>query len=127
MPTRRAAAASWLLRALERLPFAIAVAYGVLLMVKLQATVDAVYSNADVASGPVIGDLYSGGPVRLGYVRWFEAFWLERATAWVPGHRDLWTYGAYLLTLLCLAAVAWSASVATRRRWTGLTFFAVPF
>jgi hypothetical protein len=113
--------------ALERLPLQVAVIYGVLLIVMLQATVEAVYSDADIASGPVIGDTYPGGPLRLGFVRWFEAFWLERATTWIPGHRYLWTYGAYLLTLLSLAAVAWTAKVATERRWAGIAFFAVPF
>jgi hypothetical protein len=113
--------------ALERLPLRVAFIYALLLIVMLQATVEAVYSDADIASGPVIGDNYPGGPLRLGFVRWFEAFWLERGTRWIPGHRYLWTYGAYALTLLSLAAVAWSAKVATERRWTGWTFFVVPF
>ena len=110
------------------MPTRLALIYAFLLIILLKTTVDAVYSNADIASGPVIGELYPGsGPVVLGFVRWFEAFWLERATGWVPGHRYLWTYGAYALTLLSLAAVAWSVAVATGKRWAGFTFFAVPF
>src|SRR6476659_2552844 len=81
-----------ILRFFERLPVWLACVYAFLLVLLLKFVVEAVYSNADIASGPVLGDLYPGqGPVVLGFLRWFEGFWIERATTWVPGHRYLWT------------------------------------
>ena len=116
-------AAGWL----AALPAWVAVLYGVLLLVVFKATVEAVYANADIASGPMIGETYDGGVLTLGFLNWFEGLWLEQITKWMPLHRYLWQYGPWVLTMLGLAAVAWTAARATGRRWAGITFFAVPF
>lgn len=44
------------------LPVVIGVAYLVLLLVRIGPTLDAIYSNGDVASAPYIGELYPHAP-----------------------------------------------------------------
>ena len=112
---------------LERLPGLVAITYATVLVIVGKAVVEANFSDADMASGPLLGELYHGGDVILGHYNWYEALWLELATRWIPLHRYLWSYGAWVLSMIGIALVAWSAARATGRRWTGITLFAICF
>jgi len=112
---------------LELAPRRVAIVYALLFVILGKETVEAIYGNADIASAPVIGELYRSGEVVLGFYNWYETVWLEQLTRWMPLHRYLWTYGPWLGSLAAVALVAWSATAVTGRRWAGWTLFAICF
>lgn len=85
-------------------------------------TVRVIYSNADIVSAPVIGELLPRAPdgavTTLGFLPWYSTLWFELATRWVPFHRILWEVGPWLASLAGIALVAWSTAKAAGR-WAG--------
>jgi hypothetical protein len=77
--------------------------------------VRALHHNADVAAAEVLGELYgsrgAGSIVTLGSHPWYESLWFMRASAWVPGHRELWTLAPFVFGLAAIAALARTAWV----------------
>ena len=82
-----------------------------------------IYSNADIVSAPVIGELFPKAPsdatTVLGYLPWYTTLWFELATRWVPFHRQLWEVGPWLVSIGGIVLVAWSTAKAAGR-WAGL-------
>jgi len=95
------------------LPLPVGAAYLVLLLVKFNQIVAAVYLNADAASAPVIGELFGGSPahrqVFLGQMGWFSTLLFELATRSLPAHRQLWETVPYAMALASIAMIAWAA------------------
>jgi hypothetical protein len=104
------------------LPVGIALVYVLLLLGEARSLVQAVYLSADVSSGPMIAELSdqapAGSEVVLGNFPWYEAYWFETVTRWVPAHRQLWEVAPYLFSLAGIACVAWSAWKVAGR-WAG--------
>jgi len=93
-----------------------------LLLATFGATVDVIYSNADIVSAPVIGELFPHAPdgavTTLGFLPWYSTLWFELATHWMPFHRVLWEVGPWLASLAGIALVAWSTAKVAGR-WAG--------
>ena len=74
------------------LPVGVALVYVLLLLGEAKSLVQAIYFSADVSSGPMIAELSdqapSGSEVVLGNFPWYEAYWFETLTRWVPAHRQ---------------------------------------
>jgi hypothetical protein len=94
----------------------VGVANLVVLLVQTPALVRSLYLNADNASALVLpalaGHAPAGAVVNLGDHPWYEPWWLMRASAGLPGYRQLWQAAPLLLALLgaaLVAACAWSA------------------
>lgn len=101
------------------LPLAIAVVYVVLLLADFKALVQAIYLSADIVSAPMIAELSDDAPpdseVLLGNFPWYEGYWYETLTRWLPGHRQIWQVGPWVLSLAGVALAAWSAGRAAGR------------
>jgi len=102
-------------RAASLWPWLPVLAGGVWLLVfalDLRETVQGIYTNADLASALVIGELYDervpGDEVVLGNYPWYSSLWIEDLTRGFPAHRQLWQIGFWLLSLGGVALVAWS-------------------
>jgi hypothetical protein len=95
------------------LPLPVGAAYLLLLLVKFNQIVAATYLNADAASAPVLGELFSGSPahrqVFLGQMGWFSTLMFELATRNLPLHRQLWETVPYAMALASVALIAWAA------------------
>jgi hypothetical protein len=88
----------------------------VVLLAQAPALVHSLYLNADNASALVLpalaGHAPAGSVVNLGDHPWYEAWWYMRATAGLPGYRQLWEAAPFVTGLLGIAAVsacAWFA------------------
>jgi hypothetical protein len=71
-----------------------------------------VYGNADASSAPVLGEFYvdrAGSNVILANLPWFSTLIFELATKWMPAHRLIWEIGPYVLGLLSITLMAWTA------------------
>lgn len=94
-------------------PVPFAIAYLVVLAVKLQQLIASVYQNADAASAPVIGELFGGPPahrqVVLGQLGWFSTLIYELSTRWLPLHRQIWEATPYVLWMVSVALICWGA------------------
>jgi hypothetical protein len=103
-------------------PLGIAGVYVVLLLTTLDGIVQGLYRSTDVALAPVIAELSdeapAGSEVVLANFPWYEAYWFETLTRWLPEHRTLWELAPYIFSLAGVACVAWSASRAAGR-WAG--------
>jgi hypothetical protein len=103
-------------------PAALFFAWLGLLLVSFGATVDVIYSNADIVSAPVIGELFPDAPdsavTTLGFLPWYSTLWFELATRWLPFHRVLWEVGPWLASIAGIALVAWSTAKVAGR-WAG--------
>jgi hypothetical protein len=75
--------------------------------------------DADNASAFVLpalaGDAPAGSIVNLGNHAWYEPWWFMRATAGLPGYRQLWEAAPFFFGLLGIAAVSWCAGWALGR------------
>jgi hypothetical protein len=93
-----------------------------LLLASFGATVRVIYSNADIVSAPVIGELFPHAPggavTTLGFLPWYSTLWFELATHWVPFHRVVWEVGPWLASIAGIALVGWS-TVKVAGRWAG--------
>ncbi len=85
----------------------------------------ALNAHADFASAPVLAELIGEAPpgstLVLGDYPWYEAFWLLRATKWLPAHFFVWQLVPFVLwlsTALLAGASIWRASAS---RWAGVT------
>jgi hypothetical protein len=109
-------------RAWPWLPVGVAVVYVLLLLANAKGLVQAIYLSADVVSAPMIAELSDQAPpgseVVLGNFPWYEAFWFETLTRWVPAHRQVWQVAPYVFSLAGLACVAWS-TWRVAGRWAG--------
>lgn len=94
-------------------PLVIAAAYLVTLAIQLSRLVASIYLNADVASAPVIGQMFGGDPahrqVILGHLGWFSTLLFELGTRWLPLHREIWEAAPYAMALGSSALVGWGA------------------
>jgi len=90
-------------------PVGLAVIYALLLLRTFGAVVSSIYTNADVASAPAIGQLVSAATL-----------WFEELTRSFPAHRELWEVGPWALTLIGFGLLAW-AMWRVAGRWAALT------
>jgi hypothetical protein len=113
--TADVAVARWRIERVARLliwvPLTLGGAYLVVLATQLDRLIVSTYLNADAASAPVIGQLYSSGPphreVVLGQMAWFSTLMFELATRWLPAHRAIWEAAPYAMALASAALIAW--------------------
>ncbi len=93
-------------------PLVFAGVYLILLLANFSSIINAINMSADVVVAPVIGKLLgsapSGSHVVLGNHPWYEELWLLRATAGLPGYRQLWDVAPAIFTLLGFGLLAWS-------------------
>jgi cytochrome b561 len=105
------------------LPAGLTVLYLVLLAAAFRPVVQAIFLNADIVSGPYIGELLGEAPpdaeVVLGNFPWYQLFWFEALTDDLGPRRVLWQAGPYVGSLAGVAFVAWSAWKAAGR-WAGV-------
>jgi len=92
-------------------PLTFAAAYLVVVATQFKQLIVTNYLNADAASAPVIGQLYSSGPphreVVLGHMAWYSTLIYELATRGLPAHRAIWEATPYALALISVALIAW--------------------
>jgi hypothetical protein len=104
-------------------PLAAAVVYAVALLATLRSFVAAIYSSADTVSAPYIGELYAHAPhgaqVVLGDIPWYTTLWFESLTRSFPAHRQLWELAPWIVAVLGIGLVGWSASKVAGR-WAGM-------
>ena len=104
------------------LPVGIAGVYVLLLLAQSKSLVQAIYFSADVSAAPMIAELSDQAPpgseVVLGNFPWYEAYWFETLTRWVPAHRQVWQVAPYLFSLAGVGCVAWS-TFKVAGRWAG--------
>jgi hypothetical protein len=102
------------------IPLPLAAAYLLVVLVKFNELVANTYLNADLASAPVIGELFGGSPahrqVILGNMGWYSTLMFELATRWLPAHRQIWEATPYAMALASAALIAWGASRVAGRR-----------
>lgn len=80
------------------------------LLAQAPALIHSLYLNADNATALVLpalaGHAPAGSIVNLGDHPWYEPWWYMRATAGLPGYRQLWEATPFVSGLLGIAAVA---------------------
>jgi hypothetical protein len=112
-----------MLRLWPWLPLVFAAVYAIVLLASVRSVVQGIYLSADVVSAPYIGELYGQAPpgahVVLGNFPWYTTLWFEQATHGLPGHRQIWEVGPWVISLLGVGLVAWSTSRAAGR-WAGV-------
>jgi hypothetical protein len=105
------------------LPFALV--YLILLAHQLERIVGSANLDADVASGPVISELFGAAPahanVVLGEFGWYATLLFDLATKWLPAHRQFWEYAPYAMALVAAGLTAWSVSQVADRWAAALT------
>lgn len=106
------------------LPLVLLGVYAGLLLVNLSGFVHAIYLSADTASAPYLGELYPSAPasahVILGNIAWFPALFFEVATRWLPAHRQIWELAPYVISVLGVVALAWTAKIVSGRWAAGI-------
>lgn len=94
-------------------PLLIAAAYLLTLALQFNRLLGSTYLSADVASAPVIGELFGHGPghpqVLLGHLGWYSTLLFELGTRWLPLHRQIWEGAPYAMALASAALVSWGA------------------
>jgi hypothetical protein len=107
-------AVRWALRWWPWSPVFFAAVYAVALLATLGSVVAAIYSSADIASAPYIGELYAHAPhgaqVVLGNIPWYTTLWFESLTRSFPAHRVLWELAPWIFNLIGIGLVSWTAS-----------------
>jgi hypothetical protein len=114
--TRRPKSAGWALpiRA-DWWPWAfvpLSIVYVGLAAIHLSNILANVYGNADASSAPALGQFYAdraGDHVVMANLPWFSTLIFELLTKWLPGHLQIWKFGPYLIGLLSIALMAWTA------------------
>jgi hypothetical protein len=85
----------------------------VVLLAQLRAVIDGLYRVPDVALAQWLAALSgSAGPgavVTLGSYHFYEAWWLEKATAGLPHHWQIWAVIPFAIAFLGIALMAWAA------------------
>lgn len=107
-------------------PLLLLAVYGGLLLFDLPAIVRATYSDADAASGQVIGELLHAGhgDVNLGQLAWYSTLIFELGTRWLPAHRLIWELAPFAMALASALLIAGSVRVVAGR-WAGAIALAV--
>ncbi|HEU0249187.1 MAG TPA: hypothetical protein VFR48_00545 [Solirubrobacteraceae bacterium] len=118
MQTRRPAGTRWIVALVA---FA-GVVNLIVLLGQLPALVRSLYRNADSATALVLADGLGAGHetprlVTLGHYHYYEAWLLEKATAGLPDHWQLWEAIPVLLAFFAIALMVWTA-------WRALGTFA---
>jgi hypothetical protein len=104
---------------IDWLPALPAVAYVVLVLVKLPALVRPLYWDSDAAGAFVFGSLLRGhGAVEIPRFGFWTSLWWLLATRDLSGHRQLWEGTAYVFALAAVAFVGW-ATWRVAGRWAG--------
>lgn len=100
-----------------------------LLVICVQArdVVHQLYRDSDTAVALVLpqlaGHLPRGTVIDQGNHTWYEAWWFMRATVGLPGHLKLWEAAPFVMAVVGIAAVAWSAVLALG--WRAASYTAV--
>jgi hypothetical protein len=85
----------------------------VVLLAQLRGVIDGLYRVPDVALSEWLASLSgSAGPgrvVTLGSYHFYEAWWLEKATAGLPHHWQIWEGIPFVIAFLGVALMAWAA------------------
>jgi hypothetical protein len=85
----------------------------IVLLAQLRGFIDGLYRNPDIAFSEVLAALSgSAGPgrvVTLGNHAYYEAWWLEKATAGLPHHWQIWEGTPFVIAFLGIALMAWAA------------------
>jgi hypothetical protein len=111
------------LRSLRWAAVPFALVYLILLAHHLGGIVRSANLDADIASGPVISQLFGAAPahanVVLGEFAWYVTLLFDLATKWLPAHRQVWEYGPYAMALAGAGLAAWMVSQVANR-WAGV-------
>jgi hypothetical protein len=95
------------------IPLPLAGVYLLTVLIKFDELIASTYLNADLASAPVIGELFGGSPahrqVVLGNMGWYSTLMFEVGTRWLPLHRQIWEAAPYALALASAGLIAWGA------------------
>ena len=95
------------------LPLLLAGLYAIVVLANLPAVISSINTDSDVAIAFVIGKLLGSAPpgshVVLGDHPWYEELWLLRATAGLPGYRQLWDIAPAAWDVLGIGILSWSA------------------
>jgi hypothetical protein len=111
---------------LERLlTWAAAVSVGVFLVwsaIRIRDITANMYANSDIASGPVIAELFPdrSGHVVLGYYPWLESLFAMDLTRWVPSHVSFWKAAPFIVYGATVALVGWTVMRAAASWRAGL-------
>ncbi len=85
----------------------------IVLLAQLRGFIDGLYRIPDIAFSEVLAALSgSAGPGRvvvLGSHPYYEAWWLEKATAGLPHHWEIWEAIPFVIAFLGIALMAWAA------------------
>ncbi|HTU85231.1 MAG TPA: hypothetical protein VMF57_06625 [Solirubrobacteraceae bacterium] len=104
-------------------PFALV--YLILLAHHLESIARSANLDADIASGPVISELFGAAPahanVVLGEFAWYATLLFDLATKWLPAHRQVWEYAPYAMALAAAGLAAWGVSQVADRWAAALT------
>ncbi len=119
----------WITRAILWAPAAAAAVFVLVLLANQGEIRAGLGSHADYASTPVLAELITKAPpgssLALGDYAWYEAFWLLRATSWLPNHLFVWQLVPFVLWLGTAFLAGFSARRASGSRWAGLTVVAL--
>jgi hypothetical protein len=100
-------------RALLIIPLlAIATLYLALVLWHLATITTNIEISADVTAAQVTTELFSHstGFVVLGDIGGYSTFIYQLVTKWLPAHREVWDVGPYVIALLTITVMAWTAS-----------------
>lgn len=93
----------------------------IVLFAQLRNVIDGLYRVSDIALASWLaalsGSAGSGRVVVLGSYHFYEAWWLEKATAGLPHHWQVWEGIPFVIAFLGIALMAWAA-------WRALGAFA---
>ena len=85
----------------------------IVLLGQFRAVIDGLYRVPDVALAQWLaalsGSAGSGRVVVLGSYHFYEAWWLEKATAGLPHHWQIWAVIPFVIAFLGIALMAWAA------------------
>lgn len=95
------------------MPLVLAAGYAIVVLANLPAIIDSINIDSDVSIALMIGKLLGGAPagshVVLGDHPWYEELWFLRATASLPGYRQLWDIAPAAWSVLGIGILSWSA------------------
>lgn len=106
-----------------------AVAYLLVLLVSQGQIRAGLNAHGDFASAPVLAELVGQAPpgstIVLGDYPWYEAFWLLRATGWLPNHHFVWQLVPFAIWLGTALLAGFSVRRLTGSRWAAVTTIAL--
>lgn len=106
-----------------------AVAYLLVLLVSQGQIRAGLNGHGDFASAPVLAELVGQAPpgstIVLGDYPWYEAFWLLRATEWLPNHHFVWQLVPFAIWLGTALLAGFAVRRITGSRWAAVTTIAL--